>query len=382
MTTKPRSPHRRLVLLALAPPLGLACATSGGATGGPAHRVDMEPIQFVARTTPAGVVIEHRDAESLFRAAGLAFEQDRPLEAAAAYETLLAEFPDSSYAAPARYNLGLALEKAGRYAAAVRAFEAVVAHPASDRDAVDARFRIAGCYEALEDWERTAEALDAVLATGPLTDEDRAEARVRLGMALLGLHRLDDAERELRAVLDRRRTGPPRPLLATHGLLAQAQFGLARIDHLRFSEAPIRLPQEVMAGDIEVKARTFLKAQASYLRVMSYKDRQWSSACGLKIGTLYEDFYNDLMAAPVPPELDQEETEVYFEMLRDVIRPLVERALFVYEKNVRMAEGLGADDAVLRETQERLDRLKDYLQPPEGPAEPEPPAQAPGTETG
>ena len=88
------------------------------------------------------------------------------------------------------------------------------------------------------------------------------------------------------------------------------------------------------------------------------------------------------MAAPVPPELDQEETEVYFEMLRDVIRPLVERALFVYEKNVRMAEGLGADDAVLRETQERLDRLKDYLQPPEGPAEPEPPAQAPGTETG
>jgi len=341
---------------------GAACVTGGAARSGDARRVDMEPMQFVARKTPAGVVVLHRDAESLFRAAGAALEQDRPLEAVLKYETLLAEFPASAFAGAARYNLGLAYEKAGRFLAAAAAFERVVAQAETPKDALDARFRIAGCYESLEDWSRAVATLERILLEPTLTDEEQAEARVRLGMALLETRHLDEAEGVLQAVIGRRKTGPPRPLLMAKNLLAQAQYGLARIDHLRFSGAPIRLG-EIMASDIQEKARTFLKAQSSYLRTMSYKDRLWSSASGLKIGTLYEDFYNDLMAAPVPPELTHEESEVYFEELRRVIRPLVERAIFVYEKNLRLAEGLGADDDVLDETQSRLDRLRDYLQP-------------------
>jgi len=383
--------HRGQTLLLLLPALA-GCAASRGAGRPDSRHVDMDPMHFVARRTEAGLVIDHMDAEGLFRRGGLAFEEGRAREAVAAYETLLAEFPGSPWAPAARYNLGLSYQKLGRYLDAIRAFGDVLRLSVHSRDASDALFRIAGCYEALEDWPHVVRTLEALLRRPDLLADDRVEARVRLGGALLELGRLDDAERELRAVLERHKRGPPRPLLASSRFLAQAQHGLARVEHLRFSAAPIRLPEDVMARDIEAKASTFLRAQAAYLRAMSFKDRYWSSASGLGIGALYEDFYNDLMAAPIPPEIieDAEAKEVYFEELRKVIRPLVQRAIYVYEKNTRLASGLGADSTVLQETESRLDRLRKFLEthpePEEAPADsqraPDPPTPDPQPETG
>ena len=353
------------------------CTTTRQATrpDGPVEHVQMEPMQVIARRTPHGTVIETRDAMSLFRAGGDAFQDGRYAEAAAAYSVLLAEFPASTYSDAARYNLGLALEKAGRIAEAITAFQQVVAHGADPKDAIDATFRIAGCYEALKDWERVEQTLHGLRERQDLTDENRVEADVRLGMAYLHRDQLDEAEARFRAVLRRNKTGPPRPLLPSDRFLAQAQYGVSRVEHRRFSLRSIRLPQELMDQDVQEKARTFLRAQAAYLRAMGYKDRYWSSASGLKVGALYEDFYNDLMTAPVPKELNAEEVEVYFEELRKVIRPLVERAIYVYEKNARLAEGLGPESEVLQETRDRLERLRKFVDPKDE----EPPAAPPQT---
>jgi tetratricopeptide (TPR) repeat protein len=339
----------------------------------------MEPLHFVAKQGESGIVIEDRDAQTLFRRAGSAFEEGRHTDAIRDYELLLADFPGSHYKAAGRYNLGLTYEKAGRHGDAVQVYRAIIAETPEGKDALDASFRIATCYESLHDWERAAEAFAAVLRRGDLSDGDRIEASVRHGMSLLELGRLDAAEMALRAVLRPARGRGPRPLLPTNHLLAQAQFGMARIEHARFTTTPIRLPQHLMEQDIQEKARTFLRAQAAYLRAMGFRDRYWSSAAGLRIGLLYEDFYDDLMEAPVPAELNEEEVTVYFEELRKTIRPLVERAIYVYERNIRLAEGLGDGNQVLVETQERLDRLHEFIgeaKPDEQPPPGEPASEA------
>lgn len=331
--------------------------------GAPTEHVQMEPMQIMAERGPDGrYVLHHRDAASLFRAAGEAFEVQDYARAVELYTTLLQEFPGSSYTLATRYNLGLALEELHRFSEALAQYREILAGEASPGDALDAQFRIATCQNELADYEGAAQTLRDVLALPTLGREDRLLAQLRLGEVLLAAGHLDEAEKAFDVVLGKTRLkGTPAPLPAPPEMLAQAQFGLARVEHQRFSAAPIRLPQRQMEQDINEKARLFMRAQAGYLRTIHMRVAEMVAAAGLKVGTLYEDFYRDLMQAPVPPELTSEEVDVYFEELRKVIRPLVEQAIHVYERNLLYAERFGQKGSWVVETQMRLEKLRQFL---------------------
>ena len=300
------------------------------------ERLSMDPILFTARHDAQGnVVIDQHDARELFDAGGSAFEEARYADAIAAYTALIQDFPTSELAAASGYNLALAHERAGRYDDAVRLYSAIVLADPEAADALDAQFQIAACREAQERWADADEILAVILARAGLPARDALEATVRRGHAMFALERLDEAETFYRIVLRKRRGGgEPRSQHMSRPHFAQAQFGVARIEHRRFSEQPIRLPQEVMERDIKEKAATFLRAQAAYLRSMSYKELEISSGALLAIGKLYEEFYDDFMNAPLPKELaNQEERDVYLLELKRKIRPLIERAVYVHKRN-------------------------------------------------
>ncbi len=332
---------------------------------GPAtDRVEMEPLQVVAVRRGDRLEIVHRDAASVFRDAGAAYEaQDFP-RAAELYQLLLREFPGSSYELAARYNLGLSLEETGAFAEALTQYRAIIASTPDSADGIDARFRLAQCQRALGDPAGALATLQELLAKPGLGRNDRSIAELRLGAALLELGRLDDAERIFRGLMGQSRLkGQPGPLPISDQLLADANFGLAQVEHERFRRVQIRLPQERMEQDINDKARGFLRAQAGYLRTIRLRQPDLVTAAGLKIGILYEEFYEELMRAPVPPELNAEEVEVYFEELRKVIRPLVEQAIHVYERNLLYAERMGEREGNewVAQTHERLERLQRFL---------------------
>ena len=343
------------------------CAISKGATRqqDKIERLRMDPLQFSARRDADGnVVIDQQDAQSLFRKAGEAFEESRFEDAIRAYAAILTDFGESEFVPAARYNLALAHERAGRYDDAIRLYQAIIEAFPDAPDALDAQFQIAACLEAQERWVDADAALANILARTGLADRDVLEATVRRGHAMFALERLDEAEERYRQVLRRRRGGgEPRSQHLSRPHFAQAQFGVARIEHTRFSSQPIRLPQAVMERDIQDKAATFLRAQAAYLRSMSYKEFEISAGSLLRIGKLYEDFFEDFMSAPLPDELEnQEEVDAYLGLLRTKIRPLLERAVHVHKRNLRFATRLGEDHELVGRTREHLERLTKLLE--------------------
>ena len=58
---------------------------------------------------------------------------------------------------------------------------------------------------------------------------------------------------------------------------------------------------------------------------------QWASASDFEVGSLYEEFYDAFMAAPVPPELigteNAEKREGLFRGAAEEIRVLLEKSL-------------------------------------------------------
>jgi hypothetical protein len=136
--------------------------------------------------------------------------------------------------------------------------------------------------------------------------------------------------------------------LQTDFYLGLAKYHLGEIPHEHFRAVPLRLPEKQMAIDMEEKARLLLVAQRQYIETIKLGNPQWASASGYQIGSLYEEFYDAFMHAPIPPELvgdaNQEKREVYYEELRKRIRILLEKALKTHEQNLLMLERLGVQN--------------------------------------
>ncbi len=94
---------------------------------------------------------------------------------------------------------------------------------------------------------------------------------------------------------------------------------------------------------------------------------QWASASGYQVGSLYEEFYDSFVHAPIPPELmgdgEQEKREVYYEELRKKIRILLEKSLRTHEQNLLMLERLGVQNEWRDKSKLAFAKLQKMLDP-------------------
>jgi tetratricopeptide (TPR) repeat protein len=354
----PFAPCALVALVALGAALASGCAASR------VGAIAMAPTRFQAVQTPAGQVVEQLDDEVLFREAGRAFE-DRDYDAAARkYSLIVSRFPDSRYINVARFNSGLALERAERYAEAVPWFEQVVSHLPGSKDAHDALFRIATCHEKLAQWEQAEEVLTAILAPAweGIVPVDQLEALARRGRTRHHRGDLAPAERDYLAALKVYRDNLSNRAFRGNYHVSMAQFEIAELYRELFTTIRFKLPLERMARDLDDKANLFLKAQNGYMRTLRHHHPEFAVAAGYKLGAIYEQFYDDMMGAEVPADLSREEVDVYFEELRKKVRPLIVRAIDIYERNIQMGERLGSDGgAWVDKSRAGLARLKQAL---------------------
>jgi TPR repeat protein len=138
--------------------------------------------------------------------------------------------------------------------------------------------------------------------------------------------------------------------------------GMGEIYRGLFEAISFRLPMERMAQDLEDKSNLFLKAQSAYMRALRQRHPDWAPRAGYRLGALYERMYDDMVAADVPPELTPEQVEVYRATLRARVRPLIEQAIDIYDRNLMMARSLGADQAWLERSRAGLARLRRVLE--------------------
>jgi len=358
--------------------LPVACFLVGCAhTQKPAPReqtVTMEPMVFAAQ--PNGTV-ETVDAASLFDKAGVAYGNKDFDAALALFDRVVHDWPDSRYVVPSLYNAGLSLEAKGDLAAAADRYRRITAEHADAKDApavLDAWYRLGFVLAQAKNWPAAVDTYAQILARKDLTLGDRVEALARRGVAQFNAHDVIAAEHTFRDELAYYHAHETEERLDSDFFVAMGAYYLGECAHEQYRVLPVRLPEKQLARDLEAKARMLLVAQSRFLDAMRVNNVEWATAAGFQIGSLYREFYDDLVGAPVPPKLTGEAKDVYLDEVRKQVKTLLQKAITIHEKNVLMAERNGEKNEWVRRSNEQMEQLKKLLTP--GPVEPQPPDAA------
>ncbi len=331
----------------------LGCGTTAP-TGDP---IELDPL--ILQGGDQGVRV--LEARPLFREAATDYSEGRYEKALSKFLAIIENFGDTPYAPHSLFNAGLAYERLERWEEALDVFRQAEDALKKEEDRWDARYQIVVSLEHLNRWEEVEPLVQKVLDGATLTVTQRVEMTARLGLARYRNGRLALAERALEKALDGYRKNSGVPSLDKNAYVSQAQYTIGEIYRGLFDSIRFRLPVETMKRDLIDKSSFFLKGQRSYLRCIRLSHKQWSVAAGYKLGRLYEDFYEDMMEAEVPPELDETDRQVYFDELKGHIKPLVVRAIEIYERNLGMNDRLGGGGEWAKRTQASLERMREVL---------------------
>lgn len=335
----------------------------------------LEPIHL--SLDPQGRV-QVADAMALFETAGRHFAARRYLRALASYEQLFREFPKSALVSPALYNAGLAHEQLGRFDLAARRYETLIERFGHTRNAVDAAFRLGACYAELRRWKRSAAVYLGVLRRRDLSNSDRIEAFARTALAYFRDGDLEAATRTLRDAVRFHDSVDPFERLESDFFVGMIYYYRAALPHVSFRNAPLEGTRDDRLGQqLDEKARLLLVSQGRYIEAIKTRNPYWATAAGFQIGSLYREFYDVMMRSMpdfnekasnhakrlrIPIEAAEAQLkQAYLEQLHERARPLLEKAIRVFEKNVVVAERLGVRGSWVDKSRGQMRILKELL---------------------
>lgn len=269
---------------------------------------------------------------------------------------------DDSEAGVRQAYLGLARahELLRDYAAAVRAYDAYQAR-FGDGPA-DLYARRGACYAELGEWQASADSFAEAFTRATLPSA-QVEALARQGYAHYELGQFDQAEPLLQradAVFQAAQEQNAERF-SNFYFVGMARFYRAATWHRRFREVPIRLPEKQMTEDFARKFALLEKAQEAYNDTIKARHMFWVAAAGYQLGSLFEEFYDAMMHAPVPEWLDDGQRQVYYEELKSQLRPVVTKAIWVFETNLATARRLGYESEFTAQTEAKLSELQAVL---------------------
>lgn len=360
LTVVLRPPGLLVALLSIA----LAgCTHARGEVGQPPSAAPDSSTPSPAATTPAATSSE--DPSAWLRDAEAALEAEQPARAAALFARYLGHDPSSERSRQAYGGLARAHEQLGDFEAAIRAYDGFLHHFPSDPDRPTMLAQRGACEAEIGQWERSAASFAAMLEAGGegMLAADRVMALARRGFALYQLERFDEADATL-AEADAIYTTTTEAKHERFGdtyFVAMARFYRAAILHVRFRALEIRLPEAQMQLDFQAKLTLLEQAQDAYNDVIRARHVFWVSAAGYQLGSLFEEFYDALMYAPVPEWLDEQQRRTYYEELEQELRPVVDKAIWVFERNLEAARKLGYDNEFVALSEQQLERLQTVL---------------------
>ncbi|MDJ0762976.1 MAG: tetratricopeptide repeat protein [Myxococcota bacterium] len=322
----------------------------------------MTPLHFRAVPAEDHFDIEAYDAAGLFDRARKYQRSNDCQRATSIYHRLVAEFPTSTLAAPSLYNSGLCNTAMKAYRLAAEDYTRIAtAYPESE-DATAALFQAAEAYEKLEDWDAALAAFDLILTErADVSDIERVEALARKGSALMALDKQRQANTTLNTAVLVFRTGKGIPATASTYYYAMASFKLAEIIHGEMQAVTLPGEEALIKPALEQKCQLLIDAQAAYTKTIRVAHPHWAAAAAFRIGDLYLNLWEDMVAAPPPADLEREAREVYAEVLKDRIRVLLKKAIFQWERTLKMARRLNLSNQWVEQTTQSLKEIRERL---------------------
>lgn len=262
--------------------------------------------------------------------------------------------------ASAWMSLARAHEKLRDCLAAIRAYETYLSRFPEGEHVLVARARRGACEAELERWEESAATFHAIAELPEQLPSVQVEALAREGYALYMLDRLEQADARLAQAdaIYEQAVAEQTERFSSYYFIGMARFYRAAILHRQFRDVEIRLPEAVMEEGFKAKLELLTRAQDAYNHTIKAKHMFWVSAAGFQLGHLFSELYDALMYAPVPEWLDERQREVYFEELKAQLRPVVTKAIWVFEKNLETARRLGYDNDFIQRTEAKLGHLQ------------------------
>lgn len=341
-----------------------AARRSAGSEDEETAREPLKVPPIHVRATGAGEMlsIEAYDAAGLFEAAAKNLRKGECKEAVAMYRRLVAEFPESQLASASLYNSGLCNEQLEKYEQAAEDYIVLVERYAKSRDVTDALFRLASVYEKMGDWSRVASVLRNLLENRTDLDGiEKIEAMVRLGSSLIELDRLDEAKLPLDQAVFLFRTGTGVSPSTSTFYYGMARFKLGEILGMRMRQVALPADESRLELDLEKKCRLLLDAQNEYTQTIKIAHPHWAAAAAYRIGNLYRTLWDDMVAAPVPEDLTDEQKEIYAKVLKDRISVLLTKAIVQWERTLKMARRLSLNNEWIDKTTSELEEIRQIM---------------------
>ena len=321
-----------------------------------ARKIDIAEPMVITAGPPAQVALGDMDDATLFDTGARAFAAGQTETAALHFDRLLDAFPGSGQRLPALWNSGLSHQRLSQYGLSLERFNAYIAK----RDEPEAQFHAAFAEYKLLRFDEAARRLHALSERGDLPPARKGEALLQEGVCRVEAGARADGEKLLRSALALYEKDDA----VDPALPAQAEFWLGEVYRADFKQVkldPSVMDEKRLAETLESKAEFLLSAQGHYLRAIRKGDGEWATASGFRIGDLYEQFHDELVAAPLPRGLTEEQRGLYRSALREKVRNLIGKAIRIYEQTLSTAQRVGAQSGYVSKTQDALERLKTLM---------------------
>jgi tetratricopeptide (TPR) repeat protein len=323
----------------------------------PQQKLEIDQPTVITAGPPSLVPLGQMDDATLFDAGTRAFQAGDFDKAAQHFDRLWQGFPESPQLLPALWNAGLSQERLARYGESLLRLEKYLAY----KDEPEAQFHAAYAEYQLHRLDAAAARLQALTQRPGLKPLLKAQALLQQGVCRIEGGARPGGELLVRAALEayKHLDDPVDPALP-----AQAEFWLGESARGGFREIavdPSAMDDRKLQDALERKSEFLLAAQEHYLKAIHQGDGEWATAAGFRIGELYESFHEELLHAPPPPGLNQEQRAFYDRELHKRVRTLVTKAIRIYEQTLTQAQESGANNAYRQKTQDALDRLRKLL---------------------
>ncbi len=351
----------RVTILGVAVLLLSACGASKPRPDEETPVIEMEPMVLEASGPDGDQTVRTYDAQSLFDAGRVAIGAERYDECVTQFGELVNRFPESRFAHASLYNRGLCYEELRQHSMAAVHFQRYMELAKTTKDLRDGEFRWG--YNLVESGSYTEAMLlyERLLKTEGLGEFDLAECYLRRGVAQLKLQRFSEAERDFKRTMKIVETAMKGDVTGSD-LAAEAHYRRGQVYFELNKNVGLKLPLERMKTDLAAKSRFFRQSQSSFIDSLNVRNAYWATASGLQLGSLYEQFYLDVLKAEFPDDFDESTREVYFLELKKYLQPLLKQSVSIYEKSITMSSRLGTSNHWVTETESRLNKLRSLIE--------------------
>ncbi len=273
-------------------------------------------------------------------------------EAARHYDALVEHYPGHNERATALYNAGVLHQALGNGDKAIVRYDRYTKEYPGRDDAVDVALRIGEVQAKSMSYKAAAISFRRFLTDH--RDSNRVvEAQTRLGNALLGLKKKQEAGRHFSKAAKAGRSAKGEERLFG----AEARFHQGDLVLRKFRDVILDARPRKLAGSLKKKASLLSNAKNIFLDVLSYGAPEWSTAALLRVGSSYEDFANSLREYPIPENLNETDLDAYSEQLDTFALAFEEQAIGAYKRGYAKAIELGIYNGHTRAIRTALGRL-------------------------